>query len=254
MSIAEKITRAKADFDEVYNAGYNKGQAEGGDTQGAYDQGVADGIEQGKQSEYDAFWDNYQDYGNRTEYSIYKGAFGGSVWTDALFKPKYPFKPTNAQMMFRATGITDLTRDDIALDFSNCDNMNTTFAYLTHSIKLPLIDMSSATNCVSCFSDYKDAALSLISSEKTVFANNSFSSNSRLTNLTIYGVIGKNGFNVQWSTKLTHESLMSIINALQDKSGDTTGTTWTLTLGSENIAKLTADEQKIAEQKGWNLV
>ena len=55
----------------------------------------------------------------------------------------------------------------------------------------------------------------------------------------------------QWCTKLTHDSLMSIINALKDNSEDTSGTTYTLTLGATNIAKLTNDEILIAENKGW---
>lgn len=74
-----------------------------------------------------------------------------------------------------------------------------------------------------------------------------------LENLTIEGTIGQNGFNVQWSTKLTHDSLMSIVNALADYSTDTSGTTWTVTLGSANIAKLTEEEQAIATSKGWIL-
>ena len=40
MDIAEKVLRAKTDLDDVYEAG--------------------------KKAEYDAFWDEYQDYGNRT--------------------------------------------------------------------------------------------------------------------------------------------------------------------------------------------
>jgi hypothetical protein len=67
------------------------------------------------------------------------------------------------------------------------------------------------------------------------------------------GAIGQNGFDVHWSTKLTHDSLMSIINHLSDKSSDTSGTTWTITLGTENIAKLTDDEIAIAEAKGWEV-
>jgi hypothetical protein len=68
--------------------------------------------------------------------------------------------------------------------------------------------------------------------------------------------IGQNGFNVQNSTKLTHDSLINnegtgILNSLEDKSG--TGSTWTITLGSANLAKLTDGEKAIATQKGWTL-
>lgn len=64
-------------------------------------------------------------------------------------------------------------------------------------------------------------------------------------------------FGVNASTKLTHESLMNIINNLYDLNVtyDVTngGTlyTQTLQLGSTNMAKLTADEIAIATNKGW---
>ena len=50
------------------------------------------------------------------------------------------------------------------------------------------------------------------------------------------------------SNKLTHDSIMVIINGLQ-----TVTTTQTLTLGSTNLAKLTDEEKKIATDKGWTL-
>ena len=49
-------------------------------------------------------------------------------------------------------------------------------------------------------------------------------------------------------TKLTHDSLMVIINGLQ-----TVTTTQKLTLGSTNLAKLTDEEKKVATDKGWTL-
>ena len=49
-------------------------------------------------------------------------------------------------------------------------------------------------------------------------------------------------------TKLTHDSLLSIITAL-----DPITTALTLTLGETNLAKLTDAEKKIATDKGWTL-
>ncbi|MBO5955586.1 MAG: hypothetical protein J6Q10_02165, partial [Clostridia bacterium] len=69
----------------------------------------------------------------------------------------------------------------------------------------------------------------------------------------ITGKIGKNGFSVSDSKKLSYDSLMSIINALKDYSTDTSGTTYTVTLGTTNLAKLTNEEKAIATQKGWSL-
>ena len=50
------------------------------------------------------------------------------------------------------------------------------------------------------------------------------------------------------SNQLTHDSIMVVINGLQ-----TVTTTQKLTLGTENLAKLTEADKKIATDKGWTL-
>ena len=50
------------------------------------------------------------------------------------------------------------------------------------------------------------------------------------------------------STKLTHDSLMVVINGLQ-----TVTTTQTLTIGATNLAKLSDEDKKVATDKGWTL-
>ena len=60
-------------------------------------------------------------------------------------------------------------------------------------------------------------------------------------------------------TKLTHDSLMNVINGLYDLNltynvaGGGTLYTQTLNLGATNKAKLTAEEIAIATNKGWNV-
>jgi hypothetical protein len=59
---------------------------------------------------------------------------------------------------------------------------------------------------------------------------------------------GEIGTSIQFQeSPLSHDSIMNIINHLAVISGKT------LTLGGDNIAKLTADEIKIATDKGWNI-
>lgn len=58
----------------------------------------------------------------------------------------------------------------------------------------------------------------------------------------------KVSLNLSTCTKLTHDSIMVIINGLQ-----TVTSTQTLTLGSTNLAKLTEADKKIATDKGWTL-
>jgi hypothetical protein len=197
--------------DGGYERGYTEGRAAGYNAGKA--DGLADGIEQGKQAEWSAFWDIYQDYGNRTGYSIYAGGFAGPSWTDELFKPKYPIAPTDAQMMFRMTGITDLTRDDIHLDFSKCKNMNYALAFSSTLIKLPTIDMSVANSCTSTFADSKVTALSIIVSEATVFTTNTFNGCISLENLTITGVLAC-AIVLTACTKLNKASIESVMAAV----------------------------------------
>jgi hypothetical protein len=55
------------------------------------------------------------------------------------------------------------------------------------------------------------------------------------------------------SQKLSIDSLLSIINGLKDYREDTSGKTYTLTLGATNLAKLTDEQKAIATEKGWTL-
>jgi hypothetical protein len=213
MSIADKLTTIAENVPRVYEAGKTDGKQEG----------FTDGYEAGKKAEYDAFWDTYTKSGSRTDYRY---AFAGDGWIDDLFNPPFVIYPTLARYMFYSTEITEITEKQV--DFSQTSDMRDAFSTCDKLATLVLKISGSKTFNANTFVDCK-----------------------ALTNLSIIGTIESNNFNVQWSTNLTHDSLMSIIEALVDKRG--VSGTWTVTLGATNIAKLTADEQKIAENKGWNL-
>ena len=57
--------------------------------------------------------------------------------------------------------------------------------------------------------------------------------------------------NLQTFSHLTVESLMSIINALMDRTGMDSST---LTIGSAHLAKLTPEQIKVATDKNWTVV
>lgn len=101
MSIADKITRAKNDYDEVYEAG--------------------------KQAEYDRFWDTFQQNGRRKHYP-YAFSYG---WNDSNFNPKYPLTGIGqVTYMFYYSSITNVAIDievtDIANNmFSQCSTLHT---------------------------------------------------------------------------------------------------------------------------------
>lgn len=70
-----------------------------------------------------------------------------------------------------------------------------------------------------------------------------------LENIVVEGDILQD-INFSYSSKLTHDSLLSILRALVN---NTEGAALTCTLGKENLAKLTDGEKALATEKGWTL-
>lgn len=92
------------------------------------------------------------------------------------------------------------------------------------SLHLPSGFGQKATNLVNCFSN--------CTALKTITGNPNF----------------KVSLSLGASKNLTHDSIMVIINGLQ-----TVTEAQTLTLGTENLAKLTEADKQIATNKGWTL-
>lgn len=211
-----------------------------------YQIGYDHGLELGKQAEYDRFWDANQDNGNRENYRY---GYYGLGWTDDNFHPKHKFKPTVATGMFQSCRATVF---DALLDMSQVTDATNMFNG-ARFLELPELNMTDATySKAGMFAGSAVRKLAIRVSANTTYANDMFNIANGMKELIIIGTIGQNGLNVQWSP-LNHESLMSIINALQDKTADSSGTSWVCTLGSTNLAKLTDAEKAIATQKGWSL-
>lgn len=235
--------------------------------QAGYDNGFEVGYKEGEQSEYNRFWDNFQKNGART---LYNSAFGGQ-WTAEIWKPKYPIRPTNIYMMFFSNDadrlvISDLVEfceeNNIVLDFSNAYG-NATYALgALHTNHFGVLDFSckntsKTINLTNLFYSHNNTngvkkIDQFVSSERTNYATTTFSNAIYLEEVEFSGVIDAGNFNVSNCTLLTHDSLMSIINALKDYSD--TETTKTAVLGDTNLAKLDDDEKAIATEKGWSLV
>lgn len=214
----------------------------------------------GMQTEYDRFWDALQSGGLPSNYA----ATFGAAWTEETFCPKYDLVPINAYMMFRQNQmnidlVEHLEKLGVVLDTSQCDS----FSYMFSSSKftrIGVIDLSGSTQTLpgdamfmSCTKLVTIDKIILKTGTRGEFGTGCFNACSALENIVFEGVITQNGLNLQWSTKLSHDSLMSAINCLEDKSTDTSGKEWLVTLGDENLAKLTAAEQQIAYDKGWVL-
>ena len=199
MDIAEKVLRQKKDFDDVYEAG--------------------------KKAEYDAFWDSFKNIW-QMQY-----LFAGSAWNDTTFKPKYDLivGKYNCSGMFMINQVSNiksrLLECGVKLDLSQCVNFLNGFSSAT-TTELPEIDLSNCDNVTSSFSYMSK----LINIDKVTFKNgvtfiSTFFSTPNLEEIRIGGTISGSGFDIHWSTKLTADSLKSIINAL---STTTTGLTITL--------------------------
>lgn len=206
----------------------------------------------GKKAEYDEFWDAFQDNG---ELRNYQEAFAYNRWNERNFKPKYNLVVKECAKMFYYNKTlpnikTALENCGVVLDTSEATTLANMF-YRAVSAEIPTIDLSSATDTARMF--YSEDIITIekvIFSANTAIATNIFNSATGLKNIVIGGEICSN-ISFSACTKLTHDSLMSIINHLKDFSGTTT--TRALTLGSTNLAKLTDAEKAIATQKGWSL-
>lgn len=242
-----------AKIDDVYNKGYEQGKSEG-DYEEAFNEGKAEAYEEiqdlnaeleqalygtdtGGKSYYDEVWDDVQENGNRINYRY---GFSGNSWNDKTFKPKYNIVPSAYNGIYaftncRITNLKQILLDcGVTIDTSQVINALEMFGnseYLTH---LPRLDFGACTIFTTTFTECK----SLVSidglkvNDKTRFSS-SFNNCDALEEIRFEGIIGQNGLNLQWSTKLSKNSITSIINAL---STTTSGLSITLSKVAVNKA------------------
>lgn len=192
----------------VYDNGFERG----------FVKGLEDGKTIGEQSEYDRFWDAYQQNGARVNY---ENAFGCVGWTAELFNPKYDIQPTKSYMMFRNAGIKDLTNLSVALDFSKSTNMQYMFQW-SRVEKIGTFDARSVNDLNSTFTyvSYLHTIEKLILRDDGTNAfTATFTQAKALQNITIEGVIG-NTLDMRYCEKLTRDSIESVIGALSDSTTD----------------------------------
>lgn len=215
----------------------------GGDTDAAYEQGVADG----KQAEYDRFWDAYQQNGNRTSY--YYG-FGNRGWTDETFNPKYKIIATgDAGGAFAYSQITaPLTAEMV--DFSGATNLSSAFTN-TKFKEIELIDASSNSQTLSytfAKSEVEKIGL-LVLSEKTRVNNTTFQHMSKLSYIRIQGTLSQS-FGMA-NSPLDRDSIKNVVGSM---SGTATGQTATFNKTAVNAAFSTDEWNALAATKpNWTI-
>ncbi len=219
--------------------------ATGGDG-GSYDQGYADG----KQAEYDRFWDAFQQNGNRT---MYHYAF--ARWVDECYNPKHPVCPEHAGEMFANSEITDIYKNGaVTVDFSNTSAMSATFQNANKLKELGIIDMRKVTsntyNTFSSKSLEKIEKILLTEAGQPTFYAQTFSGASKLSHIAFEGAIyGTVSF--ANSPLLTNASVQNIIDHLKDLTGVTAQT---LTLHATVGANLTDAQKTAISAKNWTVV
>ena len=77
-----------------------------------------------------------------------------------------------------------------------------------------------------------------------------FTNCSRLTNITLGNNFNCNNLNLSASTMYSVDTLVAMLTALADRTGQTA---YTLTLGTTNLAKLSDAQKAIATDKNWTL-
>ena len=197
------------------------------------------GIETGDKH-YDAFWDNYQQNGERKDYRY---AFAGYAWNGDILKPKYSMSPVNARGMFTQNQITDLfsilKNNGITLDFSQAIYAQSCFDSCAIE-ELGILDFSSCTNMTSTFSSCMTAKIEMIVfPEKIGNYSSCFTAANKLTNLTAAGIIAVS-INFQWSP-LSVESMRSIILCLKNYAGTDNANKYTVKFSDNCWAALEAD-------------
>lgn len=215
---------------------------------------VGDVFEAGKKAEREAFWNAYI---TETMLADAERMFYGDGWGQSNFFPTRDIRPIIATDMFRNFGhIVNGVKDEpldlaarleecgVTLDLSNATSVNQMFQSANIS-RFPTMDFTNVKGILGVF---RYCPVTTID-KMIVNANNTFSyafkETTNLENVVFEGEIGNN---IQFQeSPLSHDSIMSIINHLAVVSGKT------LTLGEDNIAKITADEINIATDKGWNI-
>lgn len=136
------------------------------------------------------------------------------------------------------------------LETSKTTNMNQVY---NGCKKITEVSFTNTNNATWFHEMFKDCILLVtvngdLNLSKATNVNNAFYKCYNLENISFSEIrVFNDALNFADCSKLTVESLLSILNALSDNTG--LATTYTVTLGSANLAKLTPDQKMIALNK-----
>ena len=171
----------------------------------------------GMQTEYDRFWDNFQDYGNRQNYSY---GFAGYGWTNDTFKPKYSLSDAiinDHLYMFNNSRISEIDYD---LNVSYNPSVSYLFAGNINLKKVKSVMLhASATGGDSCFRG--TIALEDVTFKNAIPCAFDFHWSTKLSKATILNIFE------HLSSTVTGQTLTLSKTAVTNAFGSTTATEWT---------------------------
>lgn len=216
---------ATSNFTEDYQEGFEAGEVEG--------------IEQGKQIANNEFWDGVTANGTRIDYG-YAFRYTGFQY----IRPTKKIVPISADSAIQTFAhnqnlkILESSYFDFSQKNQGTGNSNDYYYTFYGCISLEIIEdiglyLTVANQTFNTTSKSKLHTIEKIYvNENTKFIN-TFVYMTALVNLGVEGVIGQNGLDLQWSTKLSKASWQSIIAAL---SSTASGLSMTGSLVSVNTA------------------
>lgn len=204
-------------------------------------------FEAGRTQEWNDFWDGFQSNGTRQNYSYaFRNATSGITggWNDTTFRPKHNITASNLSYCFQNSGITDLKQIliDCGVTLSFTDSFIASGLYyafeqskITH---IPELYCPTVSNMQNAFLSCKDLkSIDKITVSSGCSTTGAFRNCTALEEIRIGSVIAST-WNFQWSTKLSKDSITSVINALSDTSS---GRTITFSKTAVNNAFKTAE-------------
>ncbi len=237
VSFGEIQTAGDGGFERGYEEGEKAGYTNG------YEIGAKEGAEvgynRGKQEEYDRFWDNLQDYGNRTDcYFMFY------FWTPEMFPPKYDIRPVkDGRNMFTHFGACDLVQvlGERVLDTSLCKKLDGMFNY-AKAERIPPISFLSATSFSTPFywCDVKTIDKVILKEDGSQNISTCFTWTKNLVDIDFDGVIGF-GINFQWTSALSTTAMKNTILHLKNHAGTENEFAYTVKFSIDCWTKLDAE-------------
>lgn len=216
-------------------------------------------FEAGKKSQYDLFWDHFQQNGQREGY---QSAF--QWWDDEIFYPKYDIiagqsDNVSTAYLFYLSKINNIKErfEDCGVKLICKSPSAQAWFHSAKTTEIPVLDFSAYTgnSLISMqYTFYNATNLKKVHIKNARFAyiTSPFSYCSSLEEIVLENVVftatNFSGLYLTSCTKLTKDSLLAVLNALEQ-----TASSPKISLGSTNLAKLSDAEIAIATQKGWTV-